>query len=89
MSADLETIKGIARESLMPDFFGARIDEEGLWVPLRQLLSGIQLAKRSAPVEKMKQVAAGAATASDFIEGIKSVNLWLAFKDLVIRIQVK
>ena len=89
MSTDLDTIKGIAKESLMPDFFAARIDEEGLWNPLRQLLSGIQPAAPNATIDKIKRIASEAATASDFIEKIKAVNLWLAFKELVVRIQVR
>ena len=87
MSTDLETLKGIARESLMPDFFGARVDEEGLWGALQQLLSGIQL--RDATLDKMKQIASSATTASDFIEKLKTAKLWLPFKDLVSKIRVK
>jgi hypothetical protein len=89
MPTDLETIKEIARASLMPDFFGARIDEEGLWSPLGQLLSGLRPAARSPTVEKLKQIAGHAVSASDFIEKVKAARLWDAFKELVLRIQVK
>ena len=89
MATELETIKGIARESLMPDFFGARIDEEGLWNALRQLISGIRSPAPNSPVDKLKQAAVKAATATAFIDLIKTVNLWLPFKELVSRIQVK
>jgi len=87
MSTELETIKGIAKESLMPDFFGARIDEEGLWGSLQQFLSGIQL--RDPTLDAMKRIAGGATTATDFIDKIKAANLWLPLKDLISKIRIK
>jgi hypothetical protein len=88
MSTDLDTIKELAKGTFMPDFFGARIDEEGLWGALRQLLAGIQAAPNTR-IDKIKQCAAPAATACDFIDKIKAANLWLALQELVGRIQVK
>jgi hypothetical protein len=87
MSTDLETIKSIAKESLMADFFGARIDEEKLWGALQQLLAGIQL--RDATLDKLKQIARGAGSGADFIEKLKAVNLWLPLKDLLSKIRIK
>ena len=89
MSADFDTIKGIARQSLMPDFFGARVDEEALWAPLKQVLTGLQPPQPNAVITKLKRLAGEATTASDFIEKLKVAKLWLEFKELVVRIQVK
>jgi hypothetical protein len=88
MSKDLDTIKELAKGTFMPDFFGARIDEEGLWGALRQLLSGIQAAPNTK-IDKIKQLAAQATTAGGFIDQIKAVNLWLALQELIGRVQVK
>ncbi len=87
MSTDLDTIKGLAKESLMPDFFGARVDEEGLWGTLRQLLTGI--AAPGATITRLKGLAAQSQTATEFIDKVKAANLWLQVKELVQRVQVK
>jgi len=87
MANELETIRQIAKASLMPDFFGARIDEEGLWPLLRQLLAGIQPAASGGTIDTFKRIAGGAATATDFIEKVKGAKLWPELKELVIRIQ--
>jgi hypothetical protein len=89
MPTDIETIKEIAKGSLMPDFFGVRVDEEGLWSPLRQLLTGLKLAAPNAAIDRIKRIASEATTASDFIEKVKAANLWMAVKELVQRVQVK
>ena len=88
MSKDLDTIKELAKGTFMPDFFGARIDEEGLWGALRQLLAGIQAAPNTR-IDKIKQCASQATTAVDFIDKIKAVNLWPALQELIARVQVK
>ncbi len=88
MSKDLDTIKELAKGTFMPDFFGARIDEEGLWGALRQLLTGIQ-AQPSSRIDKIKQCASQATTAAELIDKIKAVNLWLALQELIARVQVK
>jgi hypothetical protein len=89
MSTELQTIKDIARQSLMADFFGARVDEEGLWNNLQQLLAGIRSPGPNTPLDRIKQAAAKAATAVQFTDSIKDVNLWPPLKDLMSRIQVK
>jgi len=89
MSTDNETLREIARQSLLPDFFAARVDEEGLWSPLQQTLSRIQQSPPNAIIEKVKVIASQAASASDFIEKIKSAKLWLELKELVARVRVK
>jgi hypothetical protein len=89
MSTELETIRGIARQSLMPDFFAVMVEEEGLWNSLRQLLSGIQGAARGSALDKIITIAGEAKSAGDFMEKIKAVNLWLPFKELVTHLQVK
>ena len=88
MSKDLDTIKELAKGTFMPDFFGARIDEEGLWGALRQLLTGIQ-AQPNSRIDKIKQCAAQATAAAAFIDKIKAANLWPALQELIARVQVK
>lgn len=88
MSTELETIKDIAKASLMADFFAARVDEEGLWSRLRLLLSGVQPTAPSTTIGKIQRLAVESATAADFIEKIKAVKLWHELKELVLRIQV-
>lgn len=86
-TTELETIKSIAKESLMPDFFGARVDEEGLFGALQQLLSGIQL--RDPTLDRMKTIANAATSATQFIDQLKAAKLWLPFKDLIAKIRVR
>ncbi len=72
----------------MPDFFGARIDEEGLWGTLRQLIAGIQ-SRPDATIDSIKRVAAQTATAGDFIEKVKAAKLWSSLKEIVARLELK
>jgi hypothetical protein len=89
MSSDLETIQKLARGSLMPDFFGVRVDEEGLWSALSQALGGVQPATPNPTVERIRGFAREATTASGFIEQIKAANLWNPLRDLLARLKAK
>jgi hypothetical protein len=89
MSTEIQTIKDIARQSLMADFFGARVDEEGLWKNLQQLLAGIRSPGPNTPLDRIKQAAAKAGSTVQFIDAIKDVNLWPPLKELINRVQVK
>ena len=71
MSTEFDTIKSIARESLMPDFFGARVDEENLWDSLRQVLTGLRPAAPNPVIDRVKQIAGTASTATEFIDKLK------------------
>ena len=49
MAIDLAKIHDVARASLMPDFFAVRIDEEGLFDGLKQLIARINLDGTESP----------------------------------------
>jgi hypothetical protein len=89
VSTDFKEVKKLARESLMPDYFAVRIDEEGLWNTLQELLSRIRPQPPVASIDRMKQVAKESSTANDFIEKLKEENLWTRFRDLVSKLPIK
>jgi hypothetical protein len=87
--SDFQKIKDVARESLMADFFAVRIEEEGLWNKLQELLFKIQTQSPIAYIEKLKQLARASSSPDDFIEKVKGANLWNNLKDLIAKIPVK
>jgi hypothetical protein len=87
--SDFQKIKDVARESLMADFFAVRIEEEGLWDKLQELLFKIQTQSPIAYIEKLKQLARASSSPDDFIEKVKGANLWNNLKDLIAKIPVK
>lgn len=89
MSTDFEKIKEIARASLMPDFFAVRIDEEGLWTKLQQLVSKIQTPTPNPSIERIKQVTREAPTCDGLIAKMKEEDLWMTLKELITRVRLK
>jgi hypothetical protein len=88
MPIDFAKIKEVASSSLMPDFFAVRIDEEGQFDGLKQLLAKIKLAVPNPKFDRIKQIGAAAATANDFIESIKKENLFATLREILTKIQV-
>jgi len=88
MPIDFAKIQEIARSSLMPDFFAVRIDEEGLFDGLKQLIAKIKLAAPHPQLERIKQTSAAATSATAFIEAIKKENLFTTLREILTKIQV-
>jgi hypothetical protein len=88
MPIDFAKIKEIASSSLMPDFFAVRIDEEGQFEGLKQLIAKIKLATPNPRFDRIKQLSAAAATTNDFIEGVKKENLFVTMREILTKIQV-
>jgi hypothetical protein len=72
----------------MPDFFAVRIDEEGLFDGLKQMIAKIKLAAPLPPLDRIKLISAGAANATAFIEAIKRENLFTPLREILTKIQV-
>jgi hypothetical protein len=88
MPIEFAKIQEIARASLMPDFFAVRIDEEGLFDGLRQLIARIKLPSPHAQLDRIKQISAAASSATTFIEPIKRENLFTTLREILTKIQV-
>ena len=88
MPIDFAKIREIASSSLLPDFFAVRIDEEGQFDGLKQLIAKIKLAAPNPKFDRIKQVSAAAANATDFIEAIKKENLFTTLREILTKIQV-
>jgi hypothetical protein len=88
MAIDLAKIHEVARASLMPDFFAVRIDEEGLFDGLKQLIAKIKLAAPNPEFDRIKQITAAASDATMFIEGIKRENLFVPLRNVLSMIPV-
>jgi hypothetical protein len=88
MPIDFAKIQEIARASLMPDFFAVRIDEEGLFDGLKQMIARIRLSSPHAQLDRIKQLTAGAPSAVEFIEAIKRENLFAPLREILTKIQV-
>jgi hypothetical protein len=80
---ELQQIQEIARASLMPDFFGVRIDEEQLYGALRQVIAKTRLSTPSRRFTRLQQIAATSTTASALIEVLKKENLWSMLRDFL------
>jgi prephenate dehydrogenase len=88
MPIEFTKIQEIARASLMPDFFAVRIDEEGLFARLKQLIARIQLSSSHPQLAQIKQMSAAAPSANEFIEAIKRENLFTTLREILTKIQV-
>ena len=88
MPIDFAKIREIASSSLMPDFFAVRIDEEGLFDGLKEMIAKLKLAKPLPPLERIKQISAASANATAFIEAIKQENLFTTLREILTKIKV-
>ena len=88
MAIDLETIHDVARASLVPDFFAVRIDEEGLFDGLKQLIARIELKAPHLQFDRIKQISATALDSTAFIEVIKREGLFVTLRDILTKIPV-
>lgn len=89
MSTDFQKIKEIASASLMPDFFAVRIEEEGLFGAMQQLISKIKLPNPLPQLDRIQQLAGTATDPNAFIDAIKAHNLWTTLRDVLARLKVK
>jgi hypothetical protein len=88
MAIDLAKIHDVARASLMPDFFAVRIEEEGLFDGLKQLIAKIKLAAPHPQFDRIQHLSAAAPDATAFIEAIKRENLFVTLRDILTKIPV-
>jgi hypothetical protein len=88
MTIDLATIHDVARASMVPDFFAVRIDEEGLFDGLKQLIARIELKAPHLQFDRIKQIGATASDATAFIEAIKREGLFVTLRDILTKIPV-
>lgn len=89
MSTDFQKINQIARASLLPDFFAVRIDEEGLFTSLRDMLARLKLPTPLPQLDRIRQIAKVAESSTAFIDSIKGQNLWTTLRDVLAKVQVK
>jgi len=88
MAIDLAKIHEVARASLMPDFFGVRIEEEGLFDGLKQLIARIKLPAPHPQFDRIRQISAAAPDATTFTEAIKREGLFVTLRDILTKIPV-
>ena len=81
-------IQRIAISSLMPDFFAVRIDEDGHFDKLKELIVKIKLPTPLPQLEQIKEISLGATTATEFMDGLKAKGLWNTFKEIITNINV-
>jgi hypothetical protein len=84
-----DEIKDIARASLMPDFFAVRIEEEGLFADLQQVIGKIKLATPLPQLERIKRIVAASSSSTAFIDALKEANLWSTLRDLLTHVQLR
>jgi hypothetical protein len=89
MPNDIDTIKEIARASLMPDFFAVRIDEEKLFPLLKQLIAKLKLPSPLPKFEKIRGISATSSTPTEFIDAVKAQNLWSVLRDVLTQVQIR
>jgi len=89
MSTDFQKIREIASASLMPDFFAVRIQEEGLFDQLLNLIAKIKLPTPLPALTRIQQLAAASSDPNAFVDSIKAQNLWPALRDILSKVQVK
>lgn len=87
--ADYKMIQDIARASLLADFFAVRIEEEGLYGDLQQLLAKIKLAQPLPALGKLQAMAAASADTNAFIEAVKQGDLFTSMRELLIKIRIQ
>ena len=88
MSNEYEQIREIASASLMADFFAVRIEEEGLFGKLQELLAKIKIPQPLPQLDRIKQVAATASDPTTFIDAVKAQNLWTTLRDVLSKVRV-
>jgi len=86
MSNGYDEVRTIARQALLPDFFGVRIDEEKLFPQMQELVA--RLPGGHPKLVLIKQLAAQASDGVGFIEAIKEHNFWSALRELLTKAQV-
>jgi hypothetical protein len=86
MAIDVAKIHEVARASLMPDFFAVRIDEEGLYDGLKQLIAKLKLTVPHPQFDRIKQISAAAPDSTAFIEAIKREGLFVPLRDILTKI---
>jgi hypothetical protein len=86
MSDNYDEVRTIARQALLPDFFGVRIDEEKLFPQMQELVA--RLPGGHPKVDLIKQLAAQASNAEGFIEAIKEHDFWSALRELLTKASV-
>jgi hypothetical protein len=87
MSTEFQKIKEIASASLMPDFFAVRIDEEGLYDKLQELIRKLKFPQPMPQLDRIKQVAAASADCNTFIENVKTNNLWTSLREFLSKLR--
>ncbi len=88
MAIDLAKIHDVAKASLMPDFFAVRIDEEGLFDGLKQLIARINPTTPNLRFDRIKQMSAAASDTTTFIEEIKREGLFVTLRDVLTKLPV-
>jgi hypothetical protein len=86
MSDKYDEIRSIARQALLPDFFGVRIDEEKLFPQMQELVA--KLPGGHPKLDLIKRLAAQASDGTGFIEAIKEHDFWSAFRELLTKAPV-
>ena len=87
MSTEYKQVKQLAKESLMADFFAVRIEEEGLWPKLQELLTRIQMPSPHLPA--VKTMAKESTSANEFIDKVKEANKWDWLRNMLVRLNLK
>jgi len=88
MLIDFAKVQEIARASLMPDFFAVRIDEEGLFDGLKQIIARLNLATPPPQLDRIKSIMAAASSSTQFIEAIKRENLFPILREIITKLRV-
>ena len=88
MSDNYDEVRSIARQALLPDFFGVRIDEEELFPQMQELVARITLPGGHPKLDLIKQLAAQASDGAGFIEAIKERNFWSPLRELLMKAPV-
>jgi hypothetical protein len=89
MSTDFEKVSEIARQSLMPDFFAVRIEEEGLFEQMKLMIAKLRFPTPLPALDRIREIAAAAATPIEFVDGVKAQNLWSTMRDILSKVKVK
>ena len=86
--SDYQKIQEIARASLMADFFAVRIEEEGLYPKLQELVAKIKLKTAPPALTRLQNIAASSPDPNTFIDGIKERDLFPSMRDILTKIKV-
>ena len=72
----------------MPDFFAVRIEEEGLFGQMQQMIARYHFDKPVPQVDAIKQIAAASSDAVSFTRTINERNLWTTLRELLSKVKV-